>query len=152
MKTSYIIKPAKPDHRKAWISMSHKLWPKFTEADLESIVKNILKSPRQTAFLCFSPDGEAVAFVNVSLRTDYVEGAESSPCGYVEGLFVEKKHRHAGLASTLIQEAEKWVLKRRAKEIGSDTGLKNIMSQRFHKAYGFKEAGRNVHYIKKLSN
>ncbi len=36
------------------------------------------------------------------MRTDYVEGTESSPVGYLEGIFVKEEYRKNGYAKELL--------------------------------------------------
>ena len=38
-------------------------------------------------------DGCAVGFAQCGLRRDYVEGTDSSPVGYLEGIFIKEEYR-----------------------------------------------------------
>ncbi len=125
------------------------MWPQH-EKDLKGIFRGIVKSPKQVSFICHSDKRKAVGFANFSIRTDYVEGASSSPVGYLEGIFVQEKFRKKGVARMLLQEGEKWALKKGCVEMGSDTGLSNRRSQKFHKALGFRESAKLVAFIKKI--
>lgn len=135
---------------KPWLNLVRKLWPSFSSQDYKKIFKDIQDSPRQISFLCWTPEGKAIGFANISLRVDYVEGSNSSPVGYLEGVYVEEEYRKKGIARSLIAQAEKWAKKKGAKEIGSDTELHNTLSQKFHTAIGFKKAETIVHFIKPL--
>jgi aminoglycoside 6'-N-acetyltransferase I len=127
--------------------MGRKLWPK--EQNLRRDFESIAKLPYETVFICWAGK-VAAGFVEVSMRRDYVEGSSSSPTGYLEGIFVEKKFRKTGVARLLVCEAEAWAKKRGATEFGSDTRLANRRSQKFHKALGFSEVEKNIAFIKKL--
>lgn len=137
---------------KEWVSMNLALWPHYNKKKkrLEQIFNGILKSPKQMAFLCKNDNNEPVAFINISLRTDYVEGSTASPVGYVEGIYVKPEYRKQGVAKELVKLAEKWAKNYGCKELGSDTELGNINGQKFHKNLGFKEANKIVHFIKKI--
>src|SRR5207245_712927 len=100
--------------------------------------------------LCRDDNGEAIAFADLSIRNEYVEGSNSSPVGYVEGLYVKPEYRKQGIASELVRRAEAWARGRGCTEYGSDTELSNIDSQNFHVRYGFEKAETIVHFIKKL--
>lgn len=118
---------------------------------MEREFNDILKSTTKTAFLC--KDGEKpIAFVNISIRFDYVQGSSTSPIGYVEGIYVNPRYRQQGLAKKLIKIAERWVAKNGCKELASDAELKNINSQEFHRKIGFKEANRTVNFIKSVDS
>ncbi len=134
-----------------WVSMGIALWPRYRKRKklLEQTFRQILKSPKYTAFICKN-NNEPTAFINISLRVDYVEGSAKSPVGYVEGIYVKPKYRKQGISKELMRLAENWAQKRGCKEIGSDTELSNADSQKFHKNLGFKEVDRIVHFIKEI--
>ncbi len=136
---------------KEWVSLGIALWPHYSKKKkaLEKTFSEILSSPKQTAFLC-KDKNEAIAFINVSLRFDYVPGCVVSPVGYVEGIFVKTEYRKQGVAKELIKYAEKWAKKQGCKELGSDTELENVNSQKFHKNLGFKHVDTIVHFVKKI--
>ncbi len=149
-KEKFSCRPAKKTDYKNWLKLTRQLWPDVKPADFPVLFSTILKSPRQASLLCFSFVGQAIAFANISLRVDYVEGSDSSPVGYLEGIFVEREYRQQGIARLLVNEAEKWAYKKGAREMGSDTEAHNKSSQQFHQAIGYKKAGTIVHFIKKL--
>ena len=53
-------------------------------------------------------DGRAVGFAQCQLRHDYVEGCETSPVGYLEGVFVREEYRRRGIATELVRAGEAW--------------------------------------------
>lgn len=133
-----------------WLSMGIALWPDHKKNELEKVFREELKSNKHKHFLAKDEDGEYLGFINLSLRSDYVQGSSSSPVGYVEGIYVKPKYRKQGVAKELVRQAEKWAKKQECKELGSDTELINIDSQKFHKNLGFKKADVIVHYIRKI--
>jgi aminoglycoside 6'-N-acetyltransferase I len=149
VRTTYSIKPMTRSHLEAWVDMGHELWPDETKADLKKEFEKILKAPKETAFI-FLDGSQPIGFVTVCMRVDYVEGSNSSPVGYLEGLFVEKEYRKAGIGKLLVDAAEDWARKKGASEMGSDTDAVNKVSQKFHKAVGYQTTGPLVHFIKKL--
>ncbi|MDE6845684.1 MAG: GNAT family N-acetyltransferase [Lachnospiraceae bacterium] len=52
-----------------------------------------------------------VGFAQCQLRHDYVEGTETSPVGYLEGIFIMENYRNRGYAKELLNECEKWAKK-----------------------------------------
>lgn len=137
------------DNFDEWLSMGLALWPRAKKTLKKEFQAN-LKSDKYKHFLAQNEKGEYLGFINLSLRSDYVQGASSSPVGYVEGIYVKLKYRKQGVAKELIKQGEKWAKKQGCKELGSDAELRNIDSQKFHKNLGFKKDDVIVHYIKKI--
>lgn len=145
-----IIQKIKKEDFTVWLEMGLLLWPKHSKNELEKEFEEILKSKREETFLCKDDKGNYAGFINVSLRHEHVQGATSSPVGYIEGIFVKDQYRKKGIAKKLIDAGEKWAKNKGCKEIGSDTELHNKTSQAFHKKLGFKEDGTLIHFIKKI--
>lgn len=94
--------------------------------------------------------GIPVGFAECGLRHDYVEGTETSPVGYLEGVFVKEPYRHRGYAKELLSACETWSKEQGCTEFASDCELDNDSSFRFHMATGFEEANRIICFTKKL--
>lgn len=85
-----------------------------------------------------------------SLRHDYVEGCDSSPAGYLEGIVVDKQFRKKGIANTLCKECEQWAKSNGCTEFASDCEFDNIQSLKFHLGIGFKEENRIICFKKNI--
>jgi aminoglycoside 6'-N-acetyltransferase I len=86
----------------------------------------------------------------VSLRS-HAEGCdESRAVGYLEGWYVDEPCRRQGIGAALLRAAEDWARSQGCREMASDAGLENKISQRVHTALGFTEVGRAVNYRKLL--
>jgi aminoglycoside 6'-N-acetyltransferase I len=109
---------------------------------------NILQSPREAGFLVRDDDGSAIAFMNLSLRYEYVPDATQSPIAYVEGIYVKDEYRDQRIGTALIQYAEKWALEQGCVELASDALIENTASYEFHTKVGFREVERVVFFIK----
>ncbi|MFK8039686.1 MAG: aminoglycoside 6'-N-acetyltransferase [Crocinitomicaceae bacterium] len=131
------------------LNMGLKLWDDFKEQELADTLKKAVSSSHQQVFMAKAVE-LPIAFGYVSIRTDYVEGAEQSPTGYLEGIFVESKHRKKGIAKHLVTIGEEWLKNNGCNQIGSDTWLWNKKSQEFHKKIGFWEEERLVHFLKDI--
>lgn len=129
--------------------MATKIWENQNEDELEEEFKEILQSDQETCFIAFVKD-MPVGFANVSLRFDYVEGTESSPVGYLEGIFVEENYRKQNIAKNLVKSCEDWAKKIGCTEFASDCLLDNIQSLKFHLAIGFIEVNRIICFKKGL--
>ena len=91
-----------------------------------------------------------VGFAQCQLRHDYVEGTESSPVGYLEGIYVAEEYRKHGIARELLSVCETWAKGKGCAEFASDCELENTQSLQFHLNVGFEEANRIICFTKKL--
>lgn len=95
-------------------------------------------------------DNTPIGFAQVQLRRDYVEGTETCPVGYLEGIFVKEEYRKHGFAAKLLNACEKWAKEKGCTEFASDCELTNDTSLEFHLKVGFSEANRIICFTKKL--
>ena len=107
-------------------------------------------SPEGAAFFLAEEEGAFAGFAQCQLRRDYVEGTETSPVGYLEGVYVREPFRGRGLARALLQACEGWARRRGCVEFASDCELGNMDSIAFHLGAGFAEANRIVCFVKPL--
>ena len=125
------------------------LWPEQTEHELAEMALEYIQS-EQSAVFAEEANGSLVGVALCSIRTDYVEGCDTSPVGYLEGVFVTDGFRHQGIAKKLVSECEQWAREKGCSEFASDCELTNTASQRFHESIGFHEENRIVCYKKML--
>lgn len=79
-----------------------------------------------------------------------MEGAESSPVGYLEGIWVEPAFRGQGVAGRLLQKCQEWAKEKGCAEFASDCEIHNSESLSFHLQNGFREANRIICLIKRI--
>ena len=125
------------------------MWDSHGAEELEAEFAGMLENEQAVFFLQYV-DGLPVGFVQCGLRRDYVEGTESSPVGYLEGIFVREDYRSHGYAKALLSACEDWAKEMGCSEFASDCELDNDTSFRFHMAMGFEEANRIICFRKKL--
>ncbi len=116
---------------------------------LEEEFKQSLKN-KDILFLIKYTDNNPIGFVQCNIRHDYVEGTNSSPVGYLEGIYIKDEYRNSGFAKELLQECEKWAKEKGCKEFASDCELTNTASLKFHLAVGFEEANRVICFKKNI--
>ena len=125
------------------------LWPNHTEAEFLEEMVQYIESKDSVIFLAYAGE-EPIGFAQCQLRTDYVEGTDSNPVGYLEGLFVKGEYRMQGYAKLLIAHAEQWARQKGCSEFASDCELNNEASLTMHLRLGFTEANRIICFTKKL--
>ncbi len=125
------------------------LWPDNTVEGMHSEFAEIIAKPDAAFFLAYAEE-IAVGFAQCQLRYDYVEGTDSSPVGYLEGIYVADGYRKQGIAKELLTACESWAKEKGCTEFASDCELSNAQSLRFHLNVGFEEANRIICFTKKL--
>lgn len=105
---------------------------------------------KSVVFLKVTGDNGLCGFAEASLRYDYVNGCESSPVAFLEGIFVHPDFQGCGIGRQLLMSVKSWALDRRVTELASDAHIDNVASQAFHRALGFEETDRVVYFRKGL--
>ena len=135
----------------AWATMRQALWPKGNPGRHDADIAQLLADPGSTInFIARGNDSRPIGFAEAGLRHDYVNGTESSPVAFLEGIFVDPVFRRTGVARRLVGAVEDWARQRGCSELASDTGIANIASQNMHNALGFTETQRVVYFRKSL--
>ena len=125
------------------------LWPDHTIDEMRAEYADMIAKPDAAFFLAYVQE-TAVGFAQCQLRCDYVEGTDSSPVGYLEGIYVAEEHRKGGIAKALLAASESWAKSRGCTEFASDCELTNTESRMFHRSVGFAEANRIICFVKRL--
>jgi aminoglycoside 6'-N-acetyltransferase I len=144
-----MIKKAEADDSRIVAELAVLLWPGNEINDLENEMMEYIVSDTRAVFICFG-ETMPVGFAQCSLRNDYVEGTESSPVGYLEGIFVKEEHRERGFGKMLILQCEEWAKNKCCSEFASDCELNNTDSLKFHLRLGFEEVNRIICFKKNL--
>ena len=129
--------------------MDVEMWDSHTADELQTEFAETINS-KCSAFFIKSVNNVPVGFAQCGLRTDYVEGIESSPVGYLEGVFVKEEYRKRGYAKELLCAYEMWAKDMGCTEFASDCELDHIGSLKFHIAMGFVEANRIICFKKNI--
>ena len=129
--------------------MAVQMWDSHTVDELETEFTETLNDKQSVFFIKYVND-VPVGFAQCGLRSDYVDGTESSPVGYLEGIFVKKDYRNNGYAKELLLSCETWAKNIGCTEFASDCELNNIGSLKFHIAMGFDEANRIICFKKRI--
>lgn len=144
-----MVRKAEDSDLKTVASLARQLWPHHSLAEMKADFRPVLEQDDAAVFLAF--DGEtAVGFAQCGLRHDYVEGTDSSPVGYLEGIFVTEPNRRRGYAKLLLAACEVWAKNQGCTEFASDCELDNRSSLDFHLKMGFQEANRIICFTKEL--
>ncbi|WP_013323076.1 aminoglycoside 6'-N-acetyltransferase [Gloeothece verrucosa] len=144
------IDKIQPEERQQWLIMRHQLWPDSDFTELQQETEEIIKQPDiLPVFVARNSEKELIGFLEAAFR-DYVDGCNSTPVPYIEGLYVKPEYRNQGIAKALIQTMENWAKQQGYTEIASDTTLENIISQTLHQQLGFEAVERIIIWRKSI--
>ncbi len=143
-----IIK-ATPKDARAAAELAGRMWTSATMEERTEEMAALMASEEAAIYLLFAEE-KPVGFAQCQLRHDYVEGTETSPVGYLEGIYVDDACRGKGYAKMLLIACEDWARSMGCTEFASDCELENTSSLAFHLRTGFEEMGRIICFAKKL--
>ena len=142
------IRKATPADSMTLARLASQMW-EHDPAELESEFAELTQSSEAACFLAY--DGETpIGFAQCQLRHDYVEGCETSPVGFLEGVYVQPEHHRRGIARQLVAACEAWARSVGCTEFASDCEIDNTDSLAFHLAIGFEEVNRTIWFHKTL--
>jgi aminoglycoside 6'-N-acetyltransferase I len=144
-----MIRRAKLTDLPVLTELALELWPDHSADKMYFDLGKIMTSGESVFFLAYEAE-TAVGFAQCQLRHDYVEGTETSPVGYLEGLYVQAASRKQGFAGQLMKACEAWAKAEGCIEFASDCEIDNEESLAFHLKLGFKEANRIICFKKTL--
>ena len=136
----------------AWVAMRQALWPNGGDRGTHAEdVALLLADPGDTVnLMARDAGGDPVGFAEASLRHDYVNGCDTSPVAFLEGIYVAPGARGQGVARALVAAVQAWALAQGCSELASDAALDNLGSHQMHNALGFVETQRVVYFRKVL--
>lgn len=144
-----MIKRARIEDVRVLADLAIQMWTDHDPENLEEEFRELAINNEAACFIKYVVD-KPIAFAQCGLRHDYVEGTDSSPVGYLEGIFVSDGFRKQGYATELLAECEKWAREKGCTEFASDCELDNADSFSFHMSLGFEEANRIICFRKEL--
>ena len=144
-----MIRKAEKQDLSVLASLAVLMWSNHSVHELMDEFSAIMSDGQAQFFLAYEND-TPVGFAQCQLRYDYVEGTETTPVGYLEGIFVQEEYRKKGHATALLIACEAWSKAHDCREFASDCEIGNTESLRFHQARGFTEANRIICFTKPL--
>ncbi|MEO6012465.1 MAG: aminoglycoside 6'-N-acetyltransferase [Devosia sp.] len=135
----------------AWLELRLALWPGNRREEFVGEIAQLLADPGDTInLIARSDNGEAIGLAEAALRHDYVNGCETSPVAFLEGIYVSPNYRRSGVGRRLVDRIAEWAVERGCTEFASDADIDNAVSHAMHNALGFAETQRVVYFRKVL--
>lgn len=146
-----MILPCTSLDQDGWLPLRQALWPDCPVDEHLAEMRSLLLAPdRYAQFVAYDADGRAAGFAEAALRTDYVNGTDSSPVAFLEGIYVVPGQRRKGWGRALVEAVTAWARASGCRELASDALLDNEASHRMHRALGFEETERVVFFRRAL--
>ena len=142
------IRPLAAADADPWIAQRHALWPEIPVDQLRAEVESIADDRKQIALGAFD-GGKLIGFAELSIHPHAI-GCGLGPVAYLEAWRVDDDYRRQGIGGQIIAAGESWSRDQGCREIASDTWIDNDASDRAHRALGFEETDRLIHYRKPL--
>lgn len=134
-----------------WHRFREELYQDLDPAYSEAEIHRIANDPNMITYLIFEDDSdEPVGMLELSLR-NIVDGCNSSPVAYIDGLYVVEKWQNRGIGPQIVAFSKKWAMEQGCTELAVDTELDNERAQQFYLKNGFEETFRIVQYRMDLS-
>ena len=152
MSAAFRVAAPAPSTLSDWRRMRRALWPEMTEEENAQETEAMMtESQKFFVRIAWNAQDTPVGFVEASVRSDYVNGCESSPVVFLEGIYVESWSRRQGVARSLVHAVESWGRESGWREFASDALLENDDSHAMHRGLGFQETERVVYFRKALN-
>lgn len=143
------IVPCTSTEQEGWLDLRQALWPFGPAEQHLTEMQALLDEPsRFTQYVAYAADDQPAGFVEAALRMDYVNGTETSPVAFLEGIYVAPEYRRKGVGTLLIATTIAWAQAMGCTELASDALLDNETSHAMHRALGFEETERVVFFRK----
>jgi aminoglycoside 6'-N-acetyltransferase I len=151
MSSKTVIERCSSLDQPGWLELRLALWPDATADEHRGYMAISLAQPeRYLQLMMYDERRQPLGFIEGSIRSDYVNGTGSSPVGFIEGVYVVPSRRRKGVARQLYAAIADWAKARGCRELASDALIDNEVSQRAHRALGFRETERVVYFTKAL--
>ena len=151
MSSKTVIERCSSLDQPGWLELRLALWPDATADEHRGYMAISLAQPeRYLQLMMYDERRQPLGFIEGSIRSDYVNGTGSSPVGFIKGVYVVPSRRRKGVARQLYAAIADWAKARGCRELASDALVDNEVSQRAHRALGFRETERVVYFTKAL--
>lgn len=143
------VTQASADDFADWLALRDGLWPHAAAQNPDEMAA-ILSDANLVAFIARDEGDRPLGFAEASIRRDYVNGCDTSPVGFLEGIYVVESARRRGVARQLVAAVAEWSREQDCRELASDAAIDNDASHQMHAALGFNETERVVYFRRLL--
>jgi aminoglycoside 6'-N-acetyltransferase I len=140
------IRELGPSDFDVWADCAHALWPETPRDTLLAEIRAHAGAGlgQARAWAAFR-DGVPVGWAELGLRP-YANGCDDRPVAFLEAIWVAAEARRTGVGRALIRHLADLARADGRTELGSDALINNHISHAAHRAWGFAETERVVHF------
>ncbi|MCL2819640.1 MAG: GNAT family N-acetyltransferase [Oscillospiraceae bacterium] len=142
-----MIIPVDTNNLKEYVDLAMLLFPDEEYKEEYEMYKESFKTDKEMGYL-YQADNKYVGMMHISVRSDYVNGTDTSPVLFLEAIYVLPDYRKKGVARKFIEFAENIAKEKEITQLASDCLLENTISELFHKSCGFREEERVICFVK----
>ena len=144
------VRKMQKEDKVIWADMRSKLWDELSFDEHVGEIDRMLKSKKCSGFLAVHAGNQPIGFAEICIR-DYANGCTEQPVPFLEGIWVDPKHRRQGAGRALIEKITEDLVAKGFRELCSDVEIRNRRSYRAHGNWGFHETERVVYFRKPLA-
>ncbi|MBY5839474.1 GNAT family N-acetyltransferase [Rhizobium leguminosarum] len=146
---SIVIRKMRAGDSALWAEMRFKLWDSLSIDEHLGDIGRMLKGKKRTGYLALRPDQAPLGFAEICIR-EYANGCTAQPVPFLEGIWIDPKHRRQGVGRALLENITGDLIKQGFRELCSDADIRNRRSHQAHQNWGFTETERVVYFRKVL--
>ncbi|WP_375336979.1 GNAT family N-acetyltransferase [Rhizobium lentis] len=128
---SIVIRKMRASDSQIWAEMRFKLWDSLSVEEHLGDIGRMLEDRKRTSYLALRPDNAPLGFAEICIR-EYANGCTAQPVPFLEGIWIDPKHRRQGVGRTLVEKMTADLIEQGFHEICSDAGIRNRRSHRAH--------------------
>ncbi|HFD3926223.1 TPA: aminoglycoside 6'-N-acetyltransferase AAC(6')-30 [Pseudomonas aeruginosa] len=127
---TFLIRPVEQSDAESWERLRNLLWEGDDhKSEITQFFNGEVEEPNEV-LLAVTEENDAIAHIELSLRYD-IDGLTGIKTGYIEGLFVEERHRATGVVLKLLRAAEFWARDQGCLAFASDRDDRVIIYARY---------------------
>lgn len=146
---SVVIRKMSQADSQLWAEMRFKLWGRHSIDEHLGDIERMLGGGRRVGYIILLPDHAPGGFAEICIR-EYANGCTAQPVPFLEGIWVDPKHRRNGIGRLLVEKITEDLLEQGFLELCSDADIRNRRSHLAHAKWGFSETERVVYFRKPL--
>lgn len=143
------LTPIERNQFSRWKQYRNAVYDSLSDEFHEIEMEKIFDSLDWFCYFLTVENNKIIGLVELSSR-NIVDGCLSSPVAYIEGLYIEEKHRGKGSGKEAMGTIHHWCKQKGFTELAADTELANLDAQKYFNAVGFKETYRVVEFCTKV--
>jgi aminoglycoside 6'-N-acetyltransferase I len=129
-----------------WADCAHALWPEAPREALLAEIRAVAGTGLgQTRAWAVFRNESLVGWAELGLRP-YANGCDDRPVAFLEAIWVVPEARRTGVGRALVRHLAEVARADGRAELGSDALIDNFVSHAAHRAWGFAETERVVHF------